>query len=363
MKIDLDVLRGSYDLRDYASSYLGEAEHSHDFDQYLCPFHQDDRPSFTVYEDHYYCFGCQLHGSIIDFVMEYFGKSFNEAVEDLSGNVPLVPRPPRPVSPPTPKKPSISMSIVEQNFTHLNDGLPYYHQRQITDGTSYQKMLGVKPDFATAYKKLDGEKVWFNAKRYALPNVFAGQVRAINYRRDDQNFIEVFYQHPCFFEVMDDLHKRLDRIVNNADIIKYCGGPKYRQEEGSVWRVFNAQIVAEVRDGKQFPRFQPYVLIHAEAKEIDSLALMDQGYPTTGITLSAALIPMLPRIYEHIPLLYIIRDADEAGLLKAETLAAALGRGRIITPPEGHKDTGEVIQAGLAHRWMSQYGLEPILGG
>ena len=50
-----------------------------------CPFHKEKTPSFHVYEDHYHCFGCGVHGSIIDFVMETEGLEFREAVARLAG--------------------------------------------------------------------------------------------------------------------------------------------------------------------------------------------------------------------------------------------------------------------------------------
>ena len=52
----------------------------------LCPFHKEKTPSFTVNEEKgfYHCFGCQEHGSVIDFVMKTEGLVFPEAVERLA---------------------------------------------------------------------------------------------------------------------------------------------------------------------------------------------------------------------------------------------------------------------------------------
>ena len=50
----------------------------------LCPFHGEKTPSFHVYEDHYHCFGCGAHGSVIDFVMQSERVAFREAVERLA---------------------------------------------------------------------------------------------------------------------------------------------------------------------------------------------------------------------------------------------------------------------------------------
>ena len=63
--------------------------------QACCPFHSEKTPSFTVSptKQFYHCFGCGAHGTAISFLMEYAGKSFPEAVEQLARDVGLtVPR-------------------------------------------------------------------------------------------------------------------------------------------------------------------------------------------------------------------------------------------------------------------------------
>ncbi|QCI18051.1 DNA primase [Buchnera aphidicola (Aphis nasturtii)] len=51
-----------------------------------CPFHNDKTPSFTVsYEKQfYYCFGCNTHGNVIDFLINYENLNFLESIEELS---------------------------------------------------------------------------------------------------------------------------------------------------------------------------------------------------------------------------------------------------------------------------------------
>ncbi len=53
----------------------------------LCPFHNEKSPSFTVFADHYHCFGCGAHGSAFDFVMQSEGLEFREAVERLAAEL------------------------------------------------------------------------------------------------------------------------------------------------------------------------------------------------------------------------------------------------------------------------------------
>ncbi|MBR2124726.1 MAG: DNA primase [Acetobacter sp.] len=52
-----------------------------------CPFHGEKTPSFYVYEDHFHCFGCGVHGDVITFVMQSEGQTFREAVETLAASV------------------------------------------------------------------------------------------------------------------------------------------------------------------------------------------------------------------------------------------------------------------------------------
>ena len=62
-----------------------------------CPFHSEKTPSFTVSpsKQFYHCFGCGAHGTAVRFLMEFSGKSFPDAVEELARDVGLeVPRTP-----------------------------------------------------------------------------------------------------------------------------------------------------------------------------------------------------------------------------------------------------------------------------
>lgn len=52
-----------------------------------CPFHDEKTPSFHVSEEKeiYKCFGCQVGGDAIDFIMRIEGKEFHEAIYQLAG--------------------------------------------------------------------------------------------------------------------------------------------------------------------------------------------------------------------------------------------------------------------------------------
>lgn len=52
----------------------------------LCPFHYEKTPSLTItkIKQFYHCFGCGAHGNAIEFVMEYRGLGFLDAVKEVA---------------------------------------------------------------------------------------------------------------------------------------------------------------------------------------------------------------------------------------------------------------------------------------
>ena len=51
-----------------------------------CPLHGEKTGSFKSYSGNrgFYCFGCGAHGSVIDFVMQYFGLTFTDAISKIN---------------------------------------------------------------------------------------------------------------------------------------------------------------------------------------------------------------------------------------------------------------------------------------
>lgn len=49
-----------------------------------CPFHSDKNPSMKLYDDHYYCFGCQESGDVIHLTARLFGIANLDAAKKLS---------------------------------------------------------------------------------------------------------------------------------------------------------------------------------------------------------------------------------------------------------------------------------------
>ena len=81
-----DDIKDLVDVPTAARSYGVEV---HRGNMALCPFHRERHPSCKLYEDHYYCFGCQAHGDVIKLVQELFGLTPIEAVKQLNSDFAL----------------------------------------------------------------------------------------------------------------------------------------------------------------------------------------------------------------------------------------------------------------------------------
>ncbi len=84
-RIDIvELVREYVPLKKVGSNFVG-----------LCPFHSETKPSFTVNpaKQIFHCFGCQVGGSVFDFVMAAEGVEFSEALSILAARAGVELRP------------------------------------------------------------------------------------------------------------------------------------------------------------------------------------------------------------------------------------------------------------------------------
>ena len=79
----IEEIKRRNDIIEVISSYvaLKRAGSNHNG---LCPFHSEKSPSFTVFDDHFYCFGCGAGGDVITFVMKAENLDYVGALEFLA---------------------------------------------------------------------------------------------------------------------------------------------------------------------------------------------------------------------------------------------------------------------------------------
>ena len=121
----------------------------------LCPFHGEKTPSFHVYEDHYHCFGCGAHGSVIDFVMRSERVAFREAVERLAAQAGMRLPPVGPQEAERERRRGSLYDVLEaatlyyQKMLRMPEGggaLAYLRRRGVSEAAISRFRLGYAPD-------------------------------------------------------------------------------------------------------------------------------------------------------------------------------------------------------------------------
>jgi hypothetical protein len=84
-----DLQNAQANIVDTISRFIQLKKNGADYSA-CCPFHDEQTPSFTVSDKKgfFHCFGCGAHGDSIDFVMQYEGLPFPDAVQRIIGNLP-----------------------------------------------------------------------------------------------------------------------------------------------------------------------------------------------------------------------------------------------------------------------------------
>ena len=81
----IDTIRDTADIVDVISQYVDLKQRGPNFFG-LCPFHNENTPSFSVapQKQIYYCFGCHSGGNVFSFLMDFLKVPFPEAIKDLA---------------------------------------------------------------------------------------------------------------------------------------------------------------------------------------------------------------------------------------------------------------------------------------
>lgn len=149
-----------------------------------CPFHNEKTPSFTVSptKQFYHCFGCGAHGNAINFLMEYSGYSFVEAVQHLAAFTGMpMPEPQstpnkgiRPTTGTQPDKTAthtiqdayeamrIATRFYREQLKQSNSAISYLKHRKLTGDTAARFAIGYAPEgwqnLAAIFPEYNAEK-------------------------------------------------------------------------------------------------------------------------------------------------------------------------------------------------------------
>jgi len=80
-----DAIKETLQITNVLTFYGVDIRHAN---KTLCPLHNEKTPSFTIYPNNnsWHCFGCGVGGSVIDFVIAYYGLDALEAAKKLDAD-------------------------------------------------------------------------------------------------------------------------------------------------------------------------------------------------------------------------------------------------------------------------------------
>ena len=121
------------DIVEIISSYVPLKKAGRNFKGH-CPFHHEKTPSFMVNPDKqiFHCFGCDVGGNVVGFIMKQERLEFPEAIRFLAGKVN--------VTVPDTRGPGARMTNIRQLIFKVNElAAEYYHRNLLSDKGSAAK--------------------------------------------------------------------------------------------------------------------------------------------------------------------------------------------------------------------------------
>ena len=258
-----------------------------------CPFHDNDNePSFTVYPtDTYFCFGCQVWGDAVKFLVDYRGLTAQEALENVGLDY---------KQPKSEKSKVIKVRNTFDTWRFLYDCVLQYHSYLPDGARNYLTNRGLKEETINTYKIGYTDGSVLNLK-FAWERKLAEEIGLLNKKGYETMSHRITIPNLLGDEMSDFL---IGRTVIN-DRIKYLGARMPKPLLG-----FN-----EVRKSP---------VIFLVEGQFDWLTLRQWGYPAICVggthLMSHLLMPL------HGKELVIIPDYDDGqGIKAANKLLNLLG--------------------------------------
>jgi DNA primase len=290
-----------------------------------CPFHEDDEASLVVtpHKNLWHCFGCQIGGGPIDWVIKSRGVSFRHAVELLKADPSLAAGAPQKVT--TTRALSAPVALDADDHALTEQVMDYYHQRlkEDAEAQAYLKSRGLEhPALIDTFKLGVADRTL----GLGLPLKNRAEGAAIRERLQRIGLIrESGHEHfngslviPVFDEagIVVEVYGRKLRDDLRA------GTPKHLYLPGPHAGVCNLAGVQEA--GRREPGQRDVILCEAL---IDALTCWCHGF--TNVTSSYGIEGFTPDILQalkdnHIERVLIAYDRDEPGERAAEKLAKDL---------------------------------------
>ncbi len=306
-----------------------------------CPFHEDSSPSFYIFDDHYYCFGCHARGDAITFVREQQGLGFIEALrflaEKYSIEAPELDNPNQ----------DRQQRLTEANLYKICAAAQKYFVDRLQGSAgdqarNYLAQRGFSPEFIAAHQfglsAHDPQGLVQHLLRQGFRVADLITASVANSSQYDHKGYDFFTQR-----LMIPIYDLYGRVVAFGGRTMGDDQPKYKNSRETplfdkshvVYGLHSARDA--IRTGRRAIVCEGYM---------DVLQLWQGGIPYAVACLGTALtIHHLRRLASHTPRVYLIFDGDRAGraaTLRTVSLALEVPQTEVkvvILPEEHDPDT------------------------
>ena len=298
--------------------------------QGVCPFHNEEEGSFTVYSDSekFWCFGCGARGDVLDFVGRMEGLTLPEAIRRLDGgSLPLTTSAARPATTRQPTVPAVSY----RDPVLLTAAVRFYaaQLRHSSVAKEYLASRGIGLDPA---RRLGLGYATGSGLREYLQTVGYDNGRL----RDSGLFLEGGRDRfDGMITVPDVASGRARWLTGRA--VQHDARPRFQAVPGPK-PVLGLAVLGPA----------PKWIVVAEGV-FDYVTLVGWGYPacaalgTQGMDKVAAALRGCPRVF-------LAFDNDNAGYEAAQGLQDLLGRrAAVVNLPQGVADVGELARHPHGH--------------
>jgi DNA primase len=277
----------------------------------LCPFHTEKSPSFSVSQDKqfYYCFGCQVSGSALKFLMEFERMEFIPAVEMLAAKVGMeVPRDKNQASPEVSKRRKTIYEILDQASVHFREELKSSATRD--KAVNYLKDRGLSGEIARDFSLGYAPPGWDNLYR-PLANsnyerdllIESGMV--IENKDEDKTYDR--FRDRIMFPIRD----LRGRTIAFGGRVLGDGKPKYLNSPETPVFHKGRELYGLYEARKRNVKLERMLVVEGY---MDVVALAQYGIGYSVATLGTATSKEhIDRLYRLVPQIVFCFDGDQAG--------------------------------------------------
>jgi len=306
----------------------------------LCPFHNENAPSFNVSEESgfFHCFGCTEHGDVISFVSKIENLSFIDSVRTLAKEAGV-------------ELPEIKEMTAQQKskldeharLLDINrEALGFFQKMLITDtngkmAQEYLKNRGVSKQMVEAFMLGYAPKSWDAIIKYFKAKNIDNRdlVKASLAKAKDRGGAYDTFRHRVMFPIVMENNRVVGfggRALDDDDNAKYINSPEspvfYKSKTLYGYNLARSAIAAKKR-----------VLV--VEGNLDVVMMHQYGFNETVATLGTALTEHHLRILKRMTAnIVIIYDGDSAGkkamFRSLDLFLTESINSRAVVLPDGH---------------------------